>query len=56
MRIANPCADAAGHQWFFALRSEPVDLKVELSDPVLGSATIMKKIFPALSLVDWSAG
>ena len=51
-----PRADAAGHQWFFALRSEPVDLKVELSDPVLGSATIMKKIFPALSLVDWSAG
>ena len=51
-----PRADGAGKQWFFALRSEPVEVRAELSDPLLGSAVVVKKIFPALTLVDWSAG
>jgi len=51
-----PRADGAGHQWFLALRVEPVEIVLNVADPLLGSARIAKKIFPALSLVDWSAG
>jgi hypothetical protein len=49
-------ADGAGQQWFFALRIEPVGIALELADPLLGSARLEKKIFPAMSLVQWSAG
>jgi hypothetical protein len=49
-------ADGAGHQWFFALRVEPVAVVLGVADPLLGSARISKSIFPAMSLVDWSAG
>ncbi|HEY5324184.1 MAG TPA: hypothetical protein VIK58_15265, partial [Caldimonas sp.] len=48
--------DGGGVQWFFALRAEPVQIVSEISDPVLGSSKRTRKIFPALSLVDWSAG
>jgi hypothetical protein len=48
--------DGPGLQWFFALRAEPVTIVSEITDPVLGSARRTRKIFPALSLVDWSAG
>ncbi|MEO5883104.1 MAG: hypothetical protein ABIQ06_11870, partial [Caldimonas sp.] len=48
--------DGGGLQWFFALRVEPVTIFSEVSDPVLGSSRQTRKIFPALSLVDWSAG
>lgn len=48
--------DGGGLQWFFALRAEPVTIVTELSDPVLGGSRRTRKIFPALSLVDWSAG
>jgi hypothetical protein len=51
-----PRPDGAGHQWFFALRLEPVGVTLAIADPLLGSARVAKKIFPALSLVDWSAG
>jgi hypothetical protein len=51
-----PRADGAGHQWFFALRLEPVSVSLGLADPLLGSARLTKKIFPAMSLVDWSGG
>ncbi|MCE9660227.1 MAG: hypothetical protein K8R60_16835 [Burkholderiales bacterium] len=51
-----PRGDAVGLQWFFALRAEPVAIITETSDPVLGGTRKARKIFPALSLVDWSAG
>jgi hypothetical protein len=51
-----PRADGAGHQWFFNLRAEPVTIVVETSDPLLGGARETRKIFPAMVLVEWSAG
>jgi hypothetical protein len=48
--------DGGGVQWFFALRAEPVQIVSEISDPLLGGSRRTRKIFPALSLVDWSAG
>ena len=49
-------ADGAGHQWFFALRVEPVAIVTEASDPLLGGARQSRKIFAATTLVEWSAG
>ena len=51
-----PRADAAGQQWFFALRLEPVTVVTETSDPLLGGARQTRNLLPALALVDWSAG
>jgi hypothetical protein len=48
--------DGAGQQWFFALRVEPVGIVTETSDPLLGGARQTRKIFPAMTLVEWSAG
>jgi hypothetical protein len=33
-----------------------VAVVTEISDPVLGSARKTRKIFPAMTLVEWSAG
>ena len=49
-------ADGGGQQWFFGLRAEPVTVVTEISDPVLGGARQTRKIFPAMTLVEWSAG
>lgn len=49
-------ADGAGQQWFFTLRTEPVAIVTEATDPLLGTARQPRKIFPAMTLVDWSAG
>ena len=49
-------ADGGGQQWFFGLRSEPVTVVTEISDPVLGGARQTRKILPAMTLVDWSGG
>jgi hypothetical protein len=49
-------ADGGGQQWFFNLRSEPMNIVTEASDPLLGGARQPRKIFPALTLVEWSAG
>ncbi len=51
-----PRADGGGQQWFFGLRAEPVTVVTEVSDPVLGNARQTRKIFPAMTLVEWSAG
>ena len=48
--------DGGGHQWFFAMRVEPVAIVTEVSDPVLGGSRQTRKVFPALALVDWTAG
>ena len=49
-------ADGAGHQWFFALRVEPVSIVVEVLDPLLGATRQTRKICDAMTLVEWSAG
>ena len=49
-------ADGGGQQWFFTLRTEPVSIVTEASDPLLGGARQPRKIFPAMTLVEWSAG
>ena len=49
-------ADGGGQQWFFALRIERVSVVTETSDPLLGGARQTRKIFPAMTLVEWSAG
>ena len=51
-----PRADAAGVQWFFALRTEPVSVSTETSDPMFGAARDIRPMLPASVLVDWSAG
>ncbi len=51
-----PRADAAGVHWFFALRTEPVSVSTETSDPMFGAAREVRPMLPALVLVDWSAG
>jgi hypothetical protein len=51
-----PRADGGGHQWFFAMRIEPVAVVIETTDPLLGGTRRTSKIFPAMPLVDWSAG
>ena len=38
------------------LALEPVGIDAGLADPLLGTTRVAKKIFPAMSLVDWSAG
>jgi hypothetical protein len=48
--------DGAGFQWFFALRSEPVSVTLQWSDPVVGTATVKRDLLPALVLADWAAG
>jgi len=49
-------SEGGGLQWFFALRAEPLTIVSAITDPVLGTTRRTRKIFPALSLVDWSAG
>jgi hypothetical protein len=51
-----PRPDGAGFHWFFTLRSEPVTVTLQWSDPVLGTATIKRDLLPALALADWTAG
>ena len=51
-----PRPDGAGFQWFFALRSEPLVVTLQTSDPVLGSARHVRTLLPASVIVDWSAG
>ena len=51
-----PRADGAGHEWFFTMRLEPVDVVTETLDPLLGTARTSRKIFAPMTLVEWSAG
>jgi hypothetical protein len=51
-----PRPDAAGFQWFFALRTEPLVVTLQTADPVAGSARHVRTLVPALPLVEWSAG
>jgi hypothetical protein len=51
-----PRADGAGFHWFFALRTEPLVITLQTTDPVLGTARHVRTLLPAAVLVDWSAG
>ena len=51
-----PRPDSGGFQWFFGLRSEPVSITLQWSDPVLGSATVKRDLLPPVTLADWTAG
>jgi len=51
-----PRPDGAGFHWFFALRTEPLSITLQTTDPVLGSARHVRTLLPAAVLVDWSAG
>src|SRR5206468_8888905 len=50
-----PRPDGAGFHWFFALRTEPLAITLQTTDPVLGSARHVRTLLPAAVLVDWSA-
>ncbi len=50
-----PRAGAAGWEWFYGLRVEPLALATTLADPLLGSTRQRRALLPALTLVDWSA-
>lgn len=51
-----PRPDGAGFQWFFSLRVEPVSVALVCADPVLGPASLLRHLVPAMPLVDWTAG
>lgn len=51
-----PRPDGKGWQWYCQLKLEPAVLTMALSDPLLGGATVEQALWPALVLLDWSAG
>lgn len=52
-----PCPDGKGWQWFCRLKLEPAVLNLTLSDPLLGvTAAVQRTLWPAMVLLDWSAG
>jgi hypothetical protein len=51
-----PRPDGKGLQWYFSLRAEPCAVLLQSADPVLGLTQQRRVLFPALPLVEWSAG
>lgn len=51
-----PRPDGKGWQWYCQLKLEPAVLTVAVSDPFLGGGTAEQALWPALVLLDWSAG
>jgi hypothetical protein len=51
-----PRPDAAGFQWFCALRTEPIVVTLQTVDPIVGSGRLVRELVPAMTLVEWSAG
>lgn len=51
-----PRPDGQGWQWFFKLALEPCVLSLKVWDPVRGEQTAKRTLWPAITLVDWSAG
>ena len=47
-------AGGTGWEWFAGLRVEPVLLPLCITDPLLGSSTLVLPLLPALTLLDWS--
>jgi hypothetical protein len=46
----------SGFEWFASLRLEPVELPLELHDPLLGVQARRLALLPALALLDWRLG
>jgi hypothetical protein len=51
-----PRPDGRGWQWYCQLKLEPATLRLMLTDPLLGQASVHQPLWPALVLLDWSAG
>jgi hypothetical protein len=48
--------DGPGLQWFAKLTLDPVSVRLQLHDPLLGSREHVQPLLPALTLLDWSMG
>lgn len=48
--------DGRGHQWFYRLAIEPVNVMLLRNNPQGGTQRQRRELIPALTLVDWSAG
>lgn len=51
-----PRADGQGWQWYLKLALEPCELALTVCDPLRGTQTARRTLWPAITLVDWSAG
>jgi hypothetical protein len=51
-----PRPNGRGWQWYCQLKLEPATLRLELNDPLLGLSTVILPLWPAMVLLDWSAG
>lgn len=51
-----PRPDGKGWQWYCQLKLEPAVLSMTMSDPLLGGSRTEQALWPALVLLDWSAG
>lgn len=51
-----PRPDGRGWQWYCQLKLEPAALALTCHDPLLGTSTTTQALWPALVLLDWSAG
>ena len=49
-------AEGSGLQWFAQLSIEPVAVKLQLHDPLLGQQDLVRPLLPAMKLLDWSLG
>ena len=48
--------EGSGLQWFAQLSIEPVAVKLQLHDPLLGQQDLVRPLLPALTLLDWKLG
>jgi hypothetical protein len=51
-----PRPDAQGWQWYVQLKLEPCVLALQIDDPMLGQQLLKRTLWPATTLLDWSAG
>ncbi|HEY8880001.1 MAG TPA: hypothetical protein VIN03_20695, partial [Roseateles sp.] len=51
-----PRPDGQGHQWFYRLAIEAVNVSLLKQDPLGGTQRQRRELLPALTLIDWSAG
>lgn len=51
-----PRPDGQGWQWYLVLKVEPAVLSLSAWDPVRGGQQFLQPLWPAQTLVDWSAG
>ena len=51
-----PRPDGAGLQWFAQVALEPVNAVFRVHEPLRGQTTHVRRLLPALPLIDWSLG